>query len=508
MLSHLHRGLLIAVAGAAVAPAAASAATFCVGAPGCAGTPESTLQAALTAASGATSSANRIELGSGTWVGTNTAGAQPQGLEIVGAGTGLTFLRGTVAGQAALQLTGSAESVTGLTVRLTAQSGADPDGLLLEKGARADGVHVTADPGIVGLPVTIDSGGQLSHAVVDGAGSIGVVIGGPATPDGATISDSEIHGAPAVDVLAAGTTKVLRDRLTVTAASQVGVLDLQGDTIVRDTLVDLRNAPSSVGLAASSINVANAALEARRVTIVGAGGTSTGAEVHSDIVNGAASLSLADSVLQGLGVRVLRDNAGTATVALDHVDTWPAVPDQLNGLVATDVASSYADPLLGADFVPQAGSPLIDAAAPLTDADGTTDAAGAPRSVDGNGDCTAQPDSGAFEAPAAACPPPPGPAPEVVPAKDTSKDTTAPLVTRLRIVHRRAVRFTLSEAAQVTVRIKRAHRTKLVLRRAVHGGSVSLKLKHALRHARYTIRVIAVDGAGNRSVKTAARAKA
>jgi len=276
----------------------------------------------------------------------------------------------------------------------------------------------------------------------------------------------------------------------------------------RDTLVDLRNAPASTGLIASATSVANAAIDARRVTVVAAGGTSTGAQVHSDIVNGAASISLADSVFQGVGVRVLRDNAGTASVALDHVDTWPAVPDQLNGLVATDVASSYADPLLGSDLVPQPGSPLIDAAAPLTTTDGATDVTGAPRSVDGNGDCTAHPDIGAFEAAAAACPPPPpGPAPTPVTAP-AAKDTTAPLVTKLRIVHRSAVRFTLSEAAQVTVRVKPAHRKAVVIRRAVHGGSVSLKLRHALRHGRYAIRVTAIDGAGNRSVSTAARAKA
>jgi hypothetical protein len=262
-------------------------------------------------------------------------------------------------------------------------------------------------------------------------------------------------------------------------------------------------------LIASAANVGNVAIDARRVTIVGAGGTSTGAQVHSDIVNGAASISLADSVIAGVGVRVLRDNpAGSASVALDHVDTWPAVADQLNGLVATDIASSYADPLLGSDLVPQPGSPLIDAAAPLTTADGATDDAGAPRSVDGNGDCAAQPDIGAFEAPATACPTasPPGPAPETVPA--AAKDTTAPLVTRLRIVRRRAIRFTLSEAAQVTVRVKRAHHKGLVLRRAVLGGNVSLKLKHALHQGHYTVRVTAVDGAGNRSVSAAARAKA
>ena len=104
-------------------------------------------------------------------------------------------------------------------------------------------------------------------------------------------------------------------------------------------------------------------------------------------------------------------------------------------------------------------------------------------------------------------PPPPGPAPTPVTAP-AAKDTTAPLVRKLRIVHRSAVRFTLSEAAQVTVRVKPAHRKAVVIRRAVHGGSVSLKLRHALRHGRYAIRVTAIDGAGNRSVSTAARAKA
>jgi hypothetical protein len=507
MISHLHRSLLIAGAVAVLAPAAASATTFCVGVPGCAGTPESTLQAALTAAGGATASANRIELGSGTWVGANSAGAQPQGLEIVGAGPGLTFLRSSAAGQPALALTGSAESVTGLTARLTAQSGADPTGIVLKNGARADGIHVTADAGISGIPVLIDSGGKLSHAVVDGAAGIGVGASGAAGADGATISDSEIHGSPAIENLAVSPTTIAGDRLTVTSASYPGVLGVQGDTLVRDTLVDLRGVTGATGLVASSISVANATLDARRVTIVGSGGSSTGAEVHSDIVNGAAYLSLADSVLTGLGTRVLRDNAGTATVALDHVDTWPAVPDQFNGLVATDVASSYADPMLGTDLVPKPGSPLIDAAAALTGADGTTDAAGNPRSLDGNGDCTAQPDIGAFEAPAAACPPPPpGPTPPgVVPA---AKDTTAPLVTKLRITHRRAVRFTLSETARVTVRVKRAHRKVVVLKRGAATGRVTLKLKHRLRHGRYAIRVIAIDAAGNRSVTTAARAKA
>src|SRR5439155_5527764 len=59
MLSHPLRASLAALAAALVLPtAAASATTFCVGVPGCAGTPEFTLQDALTAAGGATASSS------------------------------------------------------------------------------------------------------------------------------------------------------------------------------------------------------------------------------------------------------------------------------------------------------------------------------------------------------------------------------------------------------------------------------------------------------------------
>ena len=59
----------------------------------------------------------------------------------------------------------------------------------------------------------------------------------------------------------------------------------------------------------------------------------------------------------------------------------------------------------------------------------------------------------------------------------------------MRLVHRRKVRFTLSEAARVTVRITRAHRKPIVVKRSVAAGGITLKLKHALRRGRYAVRV-------------------
>jgi hypothetical protein len=518
MLSLLGRTALTGISAAILIPAAAASAnTFCVGVPGCAGTPEPTLQAAIDAAGTLSGGGNRIELGSGTWIGAAKAGPQPQGLEIVGAGTGLTFVTSNVAGHPALWLTGAGESVSGLTARITAQSGALPVGLRLEQGARADGIRATADPGGAGgAAVRIDAGGKLSHSSVQGQDALGVLVSGNLAGDDTTISDSDIYGVSPVTVFSPGTTTVDRDRLTVTHDDHHGVIGVEGTTIVRDSLVDLRDVAGGIGLAASAVTVANATVDARRVTVLGAGPQSVGAKIESDVANGSASVSVADSLLRDVGIRVLRTTAGAANASLDHVDVWPAAADQVNGLVVADTASLYADPQLGADLVPQPGSPLIDRAAPLTGADGTTDLAGAARALDGDGDCTATPDIGAFEAPAATCSASPTPQPVVAPSP---KDTSAPVITRLRFARRHgrvvAVRFRLSEAAAITLRVSRctakgcARTAKaIVIKRRAATGATTVKLAHRLRRGPYAIRVTAVDGAGNRAVKTVRRADA
>ena len=94
----------------------------------------------------------------------------------------------------------------------------------------------------------------------------------------------------------------------------------------------------------------------------------------------------------------------------------------------------------------------------------------------------------------------PGPAPTAVPT--APPDTTAPTLSRVTLRGKR-VRFTLSEAATVTVRVggRRA-------RKALAGGKRSLKLPSFKRKpGRYTVRVAATDSAGNRSAVKRVRLK-
>jgi hypothetical protein len=96
------------------------------------------------------------------------------------------------------------------------------------------------------------------------------------------------------------------------------------------------------------------------------------------------------------------------------------------------------------------------------------------------------------------------PTPTPTPTGTPAPETVAPVISGLRATRKR-VRFALSEAASVSVTIKRG-RSKRVLRRARPAGKVQIKLGRRLRKAgRYKLRLAAADAAGN--VSTPARAK-
>ncbi|MDA0182213.1 hypothetical protein OJ997_18045 [Solirubrobacter phytolaccae] len=81
-----------------------------------------------------------------------------------------------------------------------------------------------------------------------------------------------------------------------------------------------------------------------------------------------------------------------------------------------------------------------------------------------------------------------------VAATEPERDTSAPKITRARLIDR-TVRFTLSEAATTTATVKRGGR---VITRA-RGTKSALTLRKRLTPGRYRITLVATDAAGNRS---------
>jgi hypothetical protein len=483
---------LATTAAAALVPAVASANTYCVYAPDCNGKAEWTLQDAVKDAGYDTGLA-RIELGPGTYSGNFVVPNHPSGLEIVGAGPEQTFLEPTATDSYALELHGGSVSQVGFS--LPDLGGSGPLGLNLADGASADHIRMVIPGSYPAAAIRIDGGGHLSNAHIDAGFRSAVDVRDDKGAGDVTISDSFLRGDDSIAVWNAAHSLVARrDRLVATDGSGVNVI--RGSVLLEDSLIDLRGESTGGGITADTMSPAAAAVEGRHLTVLADGPASAGMRAYAGAGDGPATVSLSDSVVRGAAARTI---AVSATAAIRRVDTWPAAPDHVTGTAFTDEGSFSADPLLDADFVPAAGSPLIDAAAPLGADESATDLAGAARALDGDGNCDARPDIGALEAAAAACVPPNvDPQPNVEP-QPPAHDAVAPSLAKLRIVHRRAVRVTVSEQSRLTVRVKRAHRKALVLQRSAAAGQVTLKLKHALRHGRYTIRVIAVDAAGNRS---------
>jgi hypothetical protein len=248
--------------------------------------------------------------------------------------------------------------------------------------------------------------------------------------------------------------------------------------------------------------------------------------------------STVDATLQNSVVRAERTDgdpahfdvgaANLASATLDH-SSYTDVLTQSGGAVTPPGTAGgvtgnpgFAAAASG-DFSLSAGSPLVDRGDPALAGSNELDLAGAPRSVDGDGDCAAAPDIGAFERPdvhascgsgggggggssggggggggSAASPPAAGPLADLVPASvsgfglERKRFAVARGPTAVSAARRRrhaprgtAFKYTISEPATGQITIDRASAGLRSGRRCAK-PSRALRRHHARRCTRYT----------------------
>ena len=496
----MHRALIV-VAAALILPASASATTYCVKNAACeqaGGTHADDLQFALTAA-GQHSGHDDVSLGAGTYVG-NFTSVDPEGVSISGL-PGQTVLSPGLFGAPnypfVLVLDGPSK-LTGVRVSLGSAEAAK--GISLAGGATADAIDVDGTGGD-------QEAAKLDNATLSDSSvelSAGDTIGARLNGSGGTLEREALSAEFPVSAMAASGSKT-RLHAVRFGGFRDGLSVYSGDVQLTDSVLDMRTPPATRGIYVGP-NSGSTSVEARNITIVGNGsGGQVGISGYSNNT-ASSSIQLRDSILSDLATPVLRQAlGGPATIALDRVDRWPnaAANDTPGNGQLTDanplaVAPGFTDPS-GGDFSLGASSPLMDAGTPggLDVGEPGTDVTGAPRITDGNGDCSAQRDIGAYERAAAACAAPGSGEP--VPASQppaAGADTTAPRLTNVKLRRRHralVVRFRLSELATVQVKIG----TRGAARRLA-AGARTVRIARVPRH-RLRVSLIATDPSGNRA---------
>ena len=396
-------------------PGLAHAVTYCVNSPGCSGTPEADLQAALTAAQTSTGVADTVMVGSpGVPPATGYAynGAADNPVSIIGAGTSATTLTATDAGSTVLNLTGSTSSVSHLTLRLPAGGSY---GTQTNAGSITDVNVTSADPGtatqraayLFGVGQTW-SGGTI--VLPSGTGShIGIYASTPGVT--LTLQDLSITAQARGLSLAQGSATLRR--LTVVSGT---LMDVTSENITADNvLFRLAPSPEKDFLVAGTTSTADGTVNLNHVTAVGDGSADAFGILASSQNGRTLTVSLRNSIMRGFATSVNRSalNAGSvANVSVAYSDLDPfARQIDTNGSGGSGSISSgagnigvdpqWANPLAG-DFTLLAGSPAIDTGDPAAapGAESATDLAGKPRFV-------GRTDMGAFEfQPVPVLPPP------------------------------------------------------------------------------------------------------
>jgi hypothetical protein len=531
--------VLVAATLALAQPAAAT--DWCVNT-ACGGTPISTFEGALIAAA-QWPDTDRIFLGPKLYTATGGGGFNYSGqgpVEIIGSGEGQTILTGPSPMYGLLNLSGGAGSgVRDLSLQL-GQMVAGNAGVNLW-GGTATRIAVTESPAQTNphFGVWLAGGATLAGSSV-ALGSSADATGVYFPSAGGTVRDSTVSADWAVTGEHGGL--IERSSLTgwTTAFRVQG-----GVNIIRNSVVKV-NAASGSGLSVVPLNGTSPTLDADGLTMT-AGFAGAGTAIYGGADNSpgeTVAVSVRNSVIRGYTSVLSASSfgAGKSSVAASWSDYDPkrvVVSGAPNATITQSNISNVANPgfvnpILG-NYHLGASSPLIDAGDPATTQGADMD--GNPLVTDGNHDGVARRDIGAFEVDGPLPVEPPAPAADTHPdsggdqsAAPTSgpADTQAPVISgvgfskktfavgRARtaiaaLARGTKLRYTLSEAAKVTVAIRRLRgRAAGKLTRSGVKGANTIKFsgrigKRALKPGRYRAVLTATDATGNRSTSHSIR---
>lgn len=391
--------------------AAARADTYCVNTTGCDHDEGSNFQTALTDAQGH-AGPDTVKLGAPpitTATGFTYNSPDPVAIEGVGGpgqgthGTTLSDTSSNPSSHTVLSVLGSsASTISGIDVIVPGGTGTGNAGI----GTNGTVSNVLVQSAVSGsafsVGVVLLSGGAVAGSEIRMSTSIqssGVLIGGTGT----AVDNSLIEGSRAVES-GSGLTVSSTVRHSQISSSEDGFTLSQGSILVEDVLMLTRTDNDFVHTGAVvNAGTGDGSLIFNHVSMIGpanSGAVALGALTTS---GHRAELIFRNGVITGYPTTFTRGGppTGTSNITTDYSDYGGVTGAESGGGAITQTNHLNVPPgfLSSTDFHLRPDSALIDAGDPagLASGESATDASGQPRIADGDGNCVARRDIGAYE---------------------------------------------------------------------------------------------------------------